>query len=290
MPEFLTYGVYRLIGALTGPLPPRAGYALAHRMGPVLYRSMPEVRRILYHNFRYVLGPDASEQDLKATVHAACVNIAKGHYDLFRLSRLSHQEIKAMTQIEGFDNMTGPLDRGKGVVLITAHIGNIDIMGQLPGAFGVPISGPVERTKPDRLFEYTLRLRRSHGVKLIPSDGPMMELYRALKRGEIVGLPTDKGIADNTRTIEFFGAPAPLPSGPVRLALRTGAALVPAYCLRLPDDTFKVRVEPELELQQSGDREADELDGMRKIVTSMEKVISENPEQWLVAAPIWPMN
>jgi KDO2-lipid IV(A) lauroyltransferase len=186
--------------------------------------------------------------------------------------------------------MDGPLDRGNGVVLITAHIGNIDIMGQLPGAFGVPISGPVERTKPDRLFQYTLRLRRSHGVNLIPSDGPMMELYRALKRGEIVGLPTDKGIAENTRTIEFFGAPAQLPSGPVRLALRTGAALVPAYCLRVPDNTFKVRVEPELELQQTGDREADELAGMRKIVTSMEKVISENPEQWLVAAPIWPMN
>lgn len=290
MPEFLTYGSYRLMGAIVGPLPPRPGYALARRMGPVLYRSMPEVRRIMSHNFRHVLGPDADEQDIQDTVHGAFINIAKGHYDLFRLGRLTHEEIRAITQIEGVEHMKPALAKGKGVVMVTAHIGNIDIMGQLPGSFGVPIAGPVERVKPERLFQYTLRLRRSHGVNLIPSDGPMMELYRVLKRGGIVGLPTDRGIADNTREIEFFGRPAQLPSGPVRLALRTGAPLVPAFALRLPDDTFKVWIEPELELQQSGDREADELAGMAKIVAVMEKVISQNPEQWLVAAPIWPMN
>jgi KDO2-lipid IV(A) lauroyltransferase len=259
-------------------------------MGPVIYRTMPELRRILSHNFRYVLGPNASEQDVQDTVRRACVNIAKGHYDLFRLGRLTYEEITAMTQLEGMSNVVPALERGKGVVAITAHIGNIDIIGQIPGALGVPVSGPVERTKPDRLFEYTLRLRSSHGVNLYPSDGPMREIFRALKRGEIVGLPTDKGIAASSREIEFFGSPARLPSGPVRLALRTGAALVPVFTQRLPDDTFKVCIEPELELQQSGDRKADELAGMRQIVAIMEKYISKNPDQWLVAAPIWPMN
>jgi lauroyl/myristoyl acyltransferase len=290
LPGFLTYGSYRVLGALTGPLPQNIGYGLARRVGPLLYALSPRLRHILSHNMRHVLGPDADEQDVQDTVRAACVNIAKGHYDLFRLGRLTLDEIKSMTRIEGVENMYQALAREKGIVMVTAHFGTIDIMGQLPSYFGVPVSGPVEHTRPERLFQYTLRLRKSHGVRLIPSDGSMMELFRALKRGEIVGLPTDKGIADNTHEIEFFGSPARLPFGPVRLALRTGAALVPAFALRLPDDTFNVCIEPELELQQSGDREADAFAGMTKIVAIMERYISQNPEQWLVAAPVWPMN
>jgi lauroyl/myristoyl acyltransferase len=287
---FLTYGFYRLLGAFTGPLPPKIGYGLARKVGPLLYMLSPRLRSILSHNMRHVLGPDADEQDVQATARAACVSICKAHYDLFRLNRLTLDEIWAMTRLEGVENIERALARGKGAVMVTAHFGTVDIMGQLPSYLGVPVSGPVEHTQPERLFQYTLRLRKSHGVRLIPSDGPMMELYRALKRGEIIGLPSDKGIADNSREIEFFGSPAALPFGPVRLALRTGAALVPAFALRLPDETFRVSIEPELELQQSGDRDADAMAGMKQVVAVMERYISQNPEQWLVAAPVWPMN
>jgi lauroyl/myristoyl acyltransferase len=154
----------------------------------------------------------------------------------------------------------------------------------------VPIMGPVQHVKPERLFQYTLKLRQIHGLRLIPSDGPMMELYRALRRGEIVGLPCDRAIADSSREVVFFGSPARLPDGPVRVALRTGAALVPAFALRLPDDTFRVRIEPVLELPQTGDQEADIALGMSMVAEIMERHISEHPEQWLVAAPIWPLD
>lgn len=290
MRDLLTYGVYRSLGALVGPLPPRLGYGLAHRVGPLLYRSSPQLRRVLAHNFSHVLGVDAEEEEVQSLVHRACVNIAKGHYDLFRLSRLSTDEIQAMTRVEGREHMEQALARKKGVILISAHFGNVDVLGQVPLSYGIPFSGPVEHVKPERLFQYTLKLRQTHGLRLIPSDGPLMEMYRALKRGEMVGLPCDRGIADNTRRIGFFGAPALLPDGPVRVALRTGAALVPAFGLRLPDNTFLVQIEPPLDLPSTGDREADVAAGMEKVVEIMERYISRNPEQWLVAAPVWPMN
>jgi len=127
-------------------------------------------------------------------------------------------------------------------------------------------------------------------LKLIPADGLLLEMYRALRRGEIVGLPCDRGIADNSRMIEFFGKPALLADGPLRLALRTGAAIVPGFAYRNPDNTFRARLEPALELARTGDLESDVAEGMRQIIKVLERVISQNPEQWLVAAPVWPMD
>jgi len=285
----LIYGLYRLLGALTGPLPPRIGYGLARPAGALLFALSPRMRRALIHNMRRVLGPDADEAEVRTTARRACVNVARGHYDLFRVSRLNVAEIQAMTHVEGLEHMQAALAQGKGAILVTAHFGNVDIMGQVPLAYGIPFSGPVQHVQNERLFQYTQKLRQSHGLRLIPADGPLMGLIRALKRGEIIGLPCDRDIADNTRIVEFFGAPARLPHGPVRLALRTGAPLVPAFSRRLPDDTFLVQVEPALDLPDSGDREADVLAGMQMIVEVMERHISRAPEQWLVSRPVWSM-
>lgn len=290
MRDFLTYGAYRLLGALTGPLPPKIGYRLAEKAGLLLCRTSPGLRRTLTHNMRRVLGPDADEERVQAVVRAVCQNIAKGHYDLFRVSRLSGQEILEVTEIEGWAHLDRALARKKGVILVSSHFGNVDLMAQVPVALGLKIMGPVQHVHPERLFRYTMKLRQSHGVKLIPADGVLLEMYRALRRGEIVGLPCDRGIAENSRMVEFFGKPALLADGPVRLALRTGAALVPGFAYRWPDNTFLVRIEPELELTRTSDLERDVADGMRQIIQILERVISQNPEQWLVAAPVWPMD
>lgn len=290
MRAFLTYGTYRLLGAFAGPLPPRLGYGLGRPLGALLHATSPQLRRILACNFRHVLGPGASEEEVQLVVRRACANFVKGHYDLFRLSRLSNEEILAMTRLEGREYMLDALARGKGVIMFSAHFGNVDILIQIPLALGVPLSTPVEHIQPERLFRYTLSLRTSHGLQMYPTGGPMIGLYRALKRGEVVGLAADRGIDVSTRKVEFFGAPASLPEGPVRLALRTGAALVPGFGRRLPDNSFHAHLEPALELPRTGDDEADITAGMKIVVEVLERIISQEPEQWLMAKPVWPMD
>jgi phosphatidylinositol dimannoside acyltransferase len=287
---FLTYALYRFVGGVTGPLPPRAGYWLARRAGALLYRFSPRLRGVLAHNLRHVLGPNADEAQVQDLTRQVCVNIAKGHYDLFRVNRLTTEQIRELVQVAGMPYLTKALERGQGAVVVTAHMGNVDVVGQVPLAYGIPISGAAMHVQPERLFRYTLRLRQSHGLRLLPSDGPMLGLFRALKRGEIIALPCDRVTGDSTRPVEFFGTPARLPDGPVRVALRTGAPLIPAFVLRRPDDTFVIQVEPPLDLRRTGDVEADVADGMQKVVRSMEHYIAQRPEQWLVAAPVWPMD
>lgn len=289
MRAYLTYGVYRVLGELTGRMPPRVGYWIARRMGPVIYILLSDVRRAVHDNIRHVLGPDAQEEQVRACARRACVNIAKCHYDLFRLAHCTADEILATAPIYGREHLDQALAQGRGVVLVTAHVGNVDVAAQLPAIFGIPITGAVEHIRPEPLFKYTMKLRQRHGLRLIPLDGAMIGLFRALKRGEIVVLPLDRGLADNVREVEFFGSPTFLPDGPLQIAVRTGAALVAALMSRCPDDSLRVEILPQIQLPRTGDREADVAAGMEKVVTIIEQHIARYPDQWLVASPVWPI-
>lgn len=288
----LAYFAYRFLAGVTGRLPPAAGYWLARRIGWLLYYVSPGLRRTVSHNIRHVLGAGADEAQVQAVVRQTCVHMLMGHYELFRMQRLTIEQIGARFRMDGRENLDRALAKGRGVIIISAHMGSLDIASQLPLIYGVPMTSPVQHIQPERLFRYILSLRESHGVRFIPSDEPMIGLFRALKRGEMIILPCDRGIADSSREIEFFGAPARLPDGALRVAQRTGAPVVPAFATRLPspDNSFVVDILPELVLPRTQDREADIAAGMEQVVALLERTIRRHPEQWLVAAPVWPMD
>lgn len=284
------YGSYRLLTILLRGLPPRIGYRVATWAGWLVYHFSPRARRVLTHNISHVLGPDADPGRVQVVVRKLCVNLAKGHYDLIRLNRLSDDEIKALVRLEGREYVDRVLEEGRGVILVSAHLGNVDVVGQLPLVYGVPTTSVIQHIQPERLYQYLLSLRQSHGLRLIPSDGQMLDLFRALKRGEIVCLIGDRAIGDNARSVDLFGSPTLLTDGPVQLAVRTNTPLIPAYVERLPDDTFVVHVEPPLEIPQTGDRRADVAAGMEMAIAVMERYIARHPEQWLVSTPVWAMD
>jgi lauroyl/myristoyl acyltransferase len=286
----LIYVLYRLLATLAGRLPPRAGYWLARQAGRLLYVLDPGLKRIVRSNLRHVLGPGADNAEVEATTRQALINIAKGHYDLFRVSRLSVAEIRRLIQVEGMEHLQRALARGRGAIVFSAHVGNVDLVGQLPMAYDLKISGAAEHIQPERLFRYLRKLRQSHGLQLIPSDEPMIGLIRALRRGEIIALPVDRDVTGSGPRIEFFDKATHLPDGPVRLALRTGAPILPAFVLRLPDERFRVEIGPPLDLQRTGDLQADVRAGMKQMIALLEQHISRQPEQWLVASPVWPLD
>jgi lauroyl/myristoyl acyltransferase len=110
---------------------------------------------------------------------------------------------------------------------------------------------------------------------------------RALKKNEIVGLASDLDITKSGIVVNFFNAPARLPDGYAQLALKTGAPILPAFCVRKADNTFEGYAEPALELKSTGDFAADVRAGVEQIVRIMEKWIGAHPEQWVMFHKIW---
>jgi KDO2-lipid IV(A) lauroyltransferase len=216
-------------------------------------------------------------------------NMAKNFYDLFRAWTLNLAEIDRLVKVEGWEHVEEALAKGKGLIFVGTHFGNVDIVAQVPALREIPVIGPAEHLKPEALFRYICSLRANKGFRLIPIDGPLFELFRALRRNEVVALAADRNIAGSGIVVDFFDAPARLPDGYAQLSLRTGAPIIVGFSQRLPDNTFVVYLEPPLELESTGDRDHDARAGVEKVVAVMEHYIGEQPEQWVMSVPLWQM-
>ncbi len=294
MPEalrsLLPYFFYRLGGAVLPHVPPRVGYRLAEAVGTVLYALAPGVRRRVRDNVIHVLGQNAPRRVVRRTARQTFGNLLKNYYDLFRLPGLTVEQSARLIEVEGWEHVEAGLSRGKGLIVASAHLGNIEIVVQIFALHDVPVVIPVERLASPRLFDYLCRLRTSHGLRLVPIDGPLLEIFRALRRGEVVGLAADRDITASGRRADFFGAPARLPDGHVRLALRTGAPIVCAFSERFHADRFVAHILPPLDLAHTGDLEADVRDGVRQVVSAMEEAIARRPAQWYVTNAVWSLS
>jgi len=265
-------------------------YPLATRLGDLFYHLDKATRANIYDNVTHILqGSSRPAGDSETIVRGVFRNMAKNYYDLFRARTLSLAEIERLVKVEGREHLDGALSKGKGLIVVAAHFGNIDVVAQVLALWEIPVVGPVEHLKPEALFQYICSLRANKGFRLIPIDGPLFELFRALRRNEVVALAADRNIVGSGIVVDFFGAPALLPDGYARLSLRTGAPIIVGFSQRLPDNTFVVHLEPPLELEATGDRDGDARAGVEKVVAIMERYIGEQPEQWVMSVPLWRM-
>jgi phosphatidylinositol dimannoside acyltransferase len=286
--DALNYYVYRLLGAVAPQVAPETGYRIAERVGSLIYRWSPR-RGAVEDNLAHVMGEPANSPHVRATARQVFRNQAKNYFDLLRLDALGTDEIRAaVSERIGFEHMDRALAGGHGVVLVSAHFGNIDLAGQTLALHGYRVTAAAEHLRPERLFQYLRTLRESHGLSFIPIDGSLRPLFRAVRDNEIVGLAIDRNVTDAGHAVEFFGRTALLPDGYLRFALRTGAALVPAFCCRLPDNRFRLTVEPPIELTITGDLAHDTEANLGRVLKVFATHLSQHPDQWVLFQQVWP--
>jgi lauroyl/myristoyl acyltransferase len=283
----LTYYAYRLLGAVAPLIPPRLGHAMVSRIGNLTYPRLTASRENVCDNLRHVLGPQADPARIEDVARQVFQNQARNYFDLFRVASLSADQIRQLVTVKGLERVDQALSAGKGVIIVSAHLGNAEVIMQRFALQGYPITGVAEHLKPEKLYQYVASLRASKGTTVIPADGFLRPLFRALHNNEILLVAADRLEAQTGTLIDFFGAPALLPDWHVRLALRTSAKLLMAFSLRLPDNTFEAVAEPPLELERTDDRERDIRAGMAQVVALLEKYIGAHPEQWVMFQPIW---
>lgn len=283
----LTYLFYRLAGAVTPKIPPALGYALCHQLGGVLYQFHKTGRANITLNLRRIMGQQVSQTEINRRARLTFSYLLFNYFDLFRLPSLDSQTVMNLVSVTGWENVEAALAEGKGMVMTSAHLGNIEVVLYAMLQRGLNITIPVERLQPPKLFEYVSALRMSHGLKLIPVDGPLLELIRTLKKGGVAGLAGDRDITHTGQIVNFFGYPAQLPDGHVRLALKTGSPIVIGFSHRRPNHTYHAHFLPPYHPPLTGSEEERVLAGVKFIVTEIEKAIMLHPEQWTVTVSIW---
>ena len=131
-------------------------------------------------------------------------------------------------------------------------------------------------------------LNHTPGVRFVEADlAGVREALSHLRAGGLVAILSDRDIQGTGREVVFFGERARLPSGPIELALRTGAAVIPGVGLRLGPARYSATMMQPLDLQRTGDREADIAAGMQTLAHALEECIESAPDQWFALQPIW---
>jgi KDO2-lipid IV(A) lauroyltransferase len=128
------------------------------------------------------------------------------------------------------------------------------------------------------------------GIKVIPSDDPAgfaINAYRALRNNELLAIQGDRDLGKNGLKVDFFGTPAYIPKGPVLLAMKTGAPIVPAFTIMGDDGRYHPVAESEVQLVDTGDTESDLRANVSKIAGIIEKYVRRYPDQWFNFYYFW---
>ena len=251
-------------GGLEGPVSEIAG--------TLAFLANARARAAVRANLR-VIAPG------RGLARAVFVNQVRHYVETFRILRLDHERLLRMVDLEGWPHLAAALGHGRGVVLASAHLGPVVLCGQVLAARGLDVSVLVEH-KSDDLGRAIDRARGALGIRTIDARS-VVGIGRALRRGGIVGFLADRAITNVGERVPFFGRDALLPSAHIAIALRTGAACVPAFALR-ERGRLRAWILPELELARTGDRVADVRAGVSQWATVLERWVARAPEQWSV--------
>ena len=245
-------------------------------------RAMVERHLQRIHGRR--LGPVA----LRREVHRTFDSYARYWLEAFRLPDLTPAELDAGMVAEGREHLDEALAAGNGVIMALPHLGGWDFGGAWLAAQGYAVTVVVEPLDPPELFDWFARLRRGIGLTVVPlgPDAGRVVL-RALRRNEVVGLLCDRDIDGTGVEVELFGERTTLPAGPVTLALRTGAVVLPT-AVYFDGEGHRGVIHPPLELARTGGLRADVAAGTQELARALEAMIARAPEQWHVLQPNWP--
>jgi lauroyl/myristoyl acyltransferase len=250
---------------------------------------MPSRRETMTRHQRRVAGSGAAERVVRRRVRRAFVSYANYWREAFQAPVLSRRELEEAVSFEGFEHVYDALDEGRGVLFALPHLGSWDFGAAWLSAIGLRMAVVVEPLEPPALFEWFVDLRRSFGLEVVPLGREASSFVAGrLRSGGIVALVADRDLSGRGVPVRFFGEVTRLPAGPATLALRTGAALVPAAVYAEGRGRHRVVVTPPLEAARSGTIREDVARITQALAVRMEELIRRAPEQWHLFQPNWP--
>lgn len=276
---------------VVGATPRWLSMAMASWIGWLGYYGMPLRRRIAQENFAHVVGKPPHHPHVRHITRAAFQNFTRHMRDMMLYPSVTMSELESRVTLVSPEHFEQSIARGKGVILVSAHFGNMDIPAAVIANRYKPLTLVGETLRPPQLMDLLTRARLEKKVTLYPYDRAPRKMIQALKRNEVIGLLLDFGVTHHfdmtTVPVTFFNTETDFPAGPAQIALMTGAAIIVGVPVVTPAGHITVRTHPPLTLERTGNRQDDIQIGMQLIAQRLEEMIRESPEQWYIFRPMW---
>lgn len=284
----LGYLVLRGLGAIFGLLPEPAMRRGGELAGILVSFFAGGQKQLLRSHLTRVLGP---VPDLDRRVRAMFASYGRYWAEVFWVRPRRKREILGHAGVVGLEHIEEAKQKGAGIILALPHLGNWEAAGAKAEEVGIPVLAVAERLPNQRLVDWFIGVRRALGIDVVLADSGRRvteALIERLRAGETVALLADRDLTGRGVEVDFFGERTTIPAGPVALADRTGATILPVGCYfnRGRGHTFVVH--PPLELPEGAPRTVRVDLGAQSLARVLEEIIEEAPEQWHLFQPNWP--
>ena len=249
-------------------------------LGNLLYYLAAPQRRIVRRNLQFS-HVESSPQQLQSLLKRIFRHFGITILELLQMTCFSQKELLRNVHLEGKEIIIEAMARQKGVVLITAHLGNYEMAWQyVPCYFGRQMAGVAKKMRNVRLDRLIHKMRTRFGNKIIYKKGALPEMMQMLRRGEMVGILMDISRRFDGVEVNFFGRRATATPAAALLGLRCKSPIIPAFCHRSANGKLIIRVERPIEIQRTKDLRADLQTNTQLITDRIERAVRNYPEQW----------
>jgi Kdo2-lipid IVA lauroyltransferase/acyltransferase len=282
MKDWFEFAIVWLVARVLGWLPRGVARTIGAGVGWMVYRLLGRLRRTGLRNLERAL-PAMSAREREQTLRKVYRGLGWQLAEFCRMERYTPHNTAGLIRYEGLENFLEAEALGKGVLVLTGHLGAWELSSFYHSLMGHPMGMVIRRLDNKRLDAFVNRIRCLHGNVVNHKDDFARGLLTAMRRGETVGILMDTNMTPPQGVfVDFFGREACTASGLARVALKTGAAVVPGFLLWEENEKqYVLHFGRGVELPDSGDAEADIVELTQRCTSVIEDWVRRYPEQWL---------
>jgi Kdo2-lipid IVA lauroyltransferase/acyltransferase len=285
--EFICYKIISAAFSALGMIPRHMAVRIAGVIGHIWLVVDSRHRNVAIENLTHVYGHEKSSREIRLLALRIFQNLALILFEIGWSMKIKEKDFYKSFKIVGLENVRLAYTKGKGVLALTAHIGNWELLLMAAGFLGIPMGAiyrPFDFKPLDRFFA---DLRARYGAKLYPKSRAMRKILRSMRDKELVGFLLDQNTnAQSGVFADFFGRPACTHKGMAVIAMGTEAPVIPAFLLR-EGSGFRLEFGPEIPLIRTGDKDKDVIENTQRYNQAIESIILRYPEQWFWVHRRW---
>ncbi len=249
----------------------------------IAFRLTVRLRKISRETLTIALGQEKSPQEIEQIINGCFSTLARGMLDVLFYSRYPDR-VREKYHLRGKEHLDAALAKGRGVMAVTAHFGNFPCMMLALAQYGYKVNVIMRRARDEKVGEFVLKTMDRVNVHTIysrPQRQCVTESLRVLRNNEILFILLDQNFgASGGVFVDFFGQQAATATGPIVLAARSGAAVVPVFNFSVDTKNQTIQVEPELELEKKDNSDETLLANVSRITKIIEGYIRRHPTEW----------
>jgi len=281
MKNDIIYRLIKLFVKLIGRIPRPLARLFSDFLGLVWFKADKRHRTIVQKNIHLSFGNAMTTPAVRTMARQIFKNVAGILFEIGWAYNLKESEFSRYFIFKGYEHLEEALKKKKGVLALTCHMGNWELLCQAISQTGLKNSILYRKLDFQPLDKFMLEIREQYGTTLIPLKGASRRIDGLLAQGQVVGTLLDQNVDWYEGCfVDFFGRPACTNRGVASLVIRTGAPVVPMFISR-QDGKYIIEFLPEVPLILTGDTTKDLEINTQNYTSAIETMIRKCPDQWL---------